>query len=649
MKVSYQGHITPQSPPSSHHPPGKQPGHPPGPPIPDGDNHWSPGHAQDSDNEWSRPKISSLNKEKVVLFPKSFPVQDPELSDFYFNNFNTDSKASTDNIKVIKYDNPRKYSDALDFTDIDDDTFHGHSMKTFNSYKDIDDGKCNELEKDIDIEVQDMRPMDDDLDYILKKFMESESDYYKEIEPYFGNNLHQQLIEGTIDQHWYKLAGTSVWLEQYGVHYMISRIIYSPRGVRNQPSFSLTYVQIYDQDWNEMKDIQMVIPTNDPESIHDQIDINGVFFKKVSYPSFLPIPALHDASKTKGKFYGAEDPRILLIKDEYGFEEPLIVFNSFHRKIIENNEVNENEMSLKFGFYRSMFMCWPWKFQRGKRIIDELPNEQNDKNIYNKVIELRREGTEREKVQKNWTPFIDFEERQTSQHDKYIYFVYRWSNLEVLKCQLTDTIGGASKCNFVYKMIEDLPGSESVGPLRGGTELISINSLLKDSELDSKITLPRNTQIWIGFARAHLKNCGCGKDIYRPNLVVISKDMITGRYKVDIVSSFASLDVPVIGWDLNKPKETCVEGQPSVFIPNGISSWSLKPQDSGFFDYLTLSFSLSDATNDLIQLKNVLSSVLKIFKASKTGYDNRNVDCALQASQDFCKKVGDDFRNQVHS
>lgn len=635
---SYQGHVLPDRPFDSQGGLGQlsPPGHPDTSP---GHSNPPPGHP-DTPNppQEHHPPISQFTEQKVVLFPKSFPVESSQLPDFYFNNFKI--AKTSDNIKFIKYTNPRHYSDALDFTEIDDDSFHGHSIKTFNSYS---EGECLELEKDIDIEVQEMKPMDDDLDLILKKFMESGSDYYKEIEPYFGNNLRQQLIEGTINKHWYKLAGTSVWLEQYGVHYMISRIIYSPREVRNQPTFSLTYAQIFDQNWNELKDIQMIIPTNDPESIHDQIDFDGVFFRTVSYPSFLPIPTLHDASKTKGKYYGAEDPRILLIKDEYGFEEPMIVFNSFHRKIIENNEVNDNEMNLKFGFYRSMFMCWPWKFQRGKRVIDELPNDQNDKNIYNKIIELRREGMEREKVQKNWTPFIDFEERQTFHHDKFIYFIYRWSNLEVLKCQLTDTIGGTSKCNFVYKMIEELPGSESVGPLRGGTELISINSLIKDSQLE--ISLPRNTQLWIGFARAHLKNCGCGKDIYRPNLVAISKDMITGRYKVDIVSSFASLDVPVIGWDLDKPQDTCVDGQPSVFIPNGISSWSLKPQDHGFSDYLTLSFSLSDATNDLIQLKNVLSSMLRIFKASKSGYDNNNVDCALKASEEFCKKIGDDFRN----
>ena len=45
---------------------------------------------------------------------------------------------------------------------------------------------------------------------------------------------------------------------------MISRIAYSPHGVKNQPVVSLTYGQLFDRNWNEVKNINLLVPSNDP-------------------------------------------------------------------------------------------------------------------------------------------------------------------------------------------------------------------------------------------------------------------------------------------------------------------------------------------------------------------------------------------------
>ena len=48
------------------------------------------------------------------------------------------------------------------------------------------------------------------------------------------------------------------------MYFMISRIAYSPHGVKNQPVVSLTYGQLFDRNWNEVKNINLLVPSNDP-------------------------------------------------------------------------------------------------------------------------------------------------------------------------------------------------------------------------------------------------------------------------------------------------------------------------------------------------------------------------------------------------
>ncbi len=55
-----------------------------------------------------------------------------------------------------------------------------------------------------------------------------------------------------------------MWLEHYRVHLMIRRVIYSPVGHRNA---SLTYGQVFDDNWNEMEDAALAIQTPEERSI----------------------------------------------------------------------------------------------------------------------------------------------------------------------------------------------------------------------------------------------------------------------------------------------------------------------------------------------------------------------------------------------
>lgn len=560
---------------------------------------------------------------KVVIFPHSLDQTTIELAELYEKKF-----------KVEPARNFVRYGGKL--TKQMSERFHDHRLNVFNAQKSTK--TCKEIQNDLHIQISNPRRFEDDLESIIQSFILSKSDYFKEILPYFGDKIIEQFQKKTIRNHWFKFAGTSVWLEEYGVHYMISRIIYSSTGKRNHPDVSLTYVQIFDEHWQELKDVELIVPNEDNELLNKTMKIGEDSYVGLKYPSILPIPCFQDPSNVKGKFYGTEDPRMLLIKDEKGNDQPLIVFNAYHRKLVQTVEANSTQEVMKDEFYRSMFMSWPWKFQKGKRNIDYSPGEVSDSNIYNKAVELKREDIGRQPKEKNWTPFVSHKDREIYQHDKFIYFVYKWSNLETLKCDLTNTQGNYSSCTSDYKTKVESK-DQKVGPLRGGTEMVNINLLMqKSGKVHSSL---ENKEAWIGFARAHIKKCGCNTGMYRPNLVVITKDINTGNYSIDLISSYTSLDMEMVGWNLEKPHETC--GGKSVLIPNGISSWTIEDIGNKWNDHMTLSLSLSDATNDLIHIKGLLSSVLPMLGENSVSTDN--IKCAMQNSKDFCSRFANEQKH----
>lgn len=95
-------------------------------------------------------------------------------------------------------------------------------------------------------------------------------------------------------------------------------------------------------------------------------------------------------------------------------------------------------------------------------------------------------------------------------------------NLKILKCSILND--NDDDCEWEFQMDD----YEDAGVLHGGTELININQLLHQydyPELNSiKDLIPNGREYWVGFARASLKNCGCGSRMYRPNLIVLMKD-----------------------------------------------------------------------------------------------------------------------------
>ncbi|KAK6465643.1 hypothetical protein DFJ63DRAFT_27504 [Scheffersomyces coipomensis] len=623
----------------------------------------------------------SITKEFVttsqLIFPNGINLKDPK-------QYILDNPSLFKDSSIVNTDPERgkvKLPQSILVNNIQDvglfpsqSTYKPFNLTLFKSDSDIemDLNKCKDLKVINPIELDNPVHVDLNMRQILHHFLDHlpHNKYYQEVAPFFITELKLQFKHNIIEHYWYRLAGSSVWLEQYGVHLMISRVLYAPRGVRNQPIVSLMYAQIFNENWQELTNTELVIPSDDQK------------FRIMKFPQFLPIPFYHDYDNTIGKYYGPEDPRILLVKNTFGYEEPMIIFNSYHRKLIGFDDDSDEYVLQKPQFYRSMFVCWPWQFQTGKKNMDVMDKDYTNRE-YNRVLELKIKNLPRQRTQKNWTPFKSFQSSKT-QHtfDNYLYFVYRWANFETLKCSLQDGI-----CGFNYRLNKDLHPMARIGPLRGGTQLVNLNELMStQTPFHLNDFLPPDREIWLGFARAHIDRCGCGSNMYRPNLVIVVKDTIKVKqpslfgsnenddaytyedvYRVSHVSSSISFNIPLIGWDLFNPQFQCAGS--SILIPNGISSWSIRTTNEGndhdykswkFDDYLTLSMSISDFTIHTINIKGLLNQVLSLNSLflsqsdqsddsylqipqsvaganSKLGFNNDNILCALQSSADFCQ------------
>ncbi|GEQ70015.1 hypothetical protein JCM33374_g3691 [Metschnikowia sp. JCM 33374] len=181
--------------------------------------------------------------------------------------------------------------------------------------------------------------------------------------------------------------------------------------------------------------------------------------------------------------------------------------------------------------------------------------------------------------------------------------------------------------------------TSKVGPLRGGTPMVNLNTIIREhTQMPLKDLIPQGREIWVGFARAHFVECGCGKDFYRPNLVVIVKDPASNEdakhhdmYRISHISSFTSLDVEAISWDPLRPLDLCVGT--NAIIPNGISEWTAHNFKSTgkawkVDDMLTLSLSVSDCTIDVVHVKGLLNTLMNLpdrlfnLPPSKEGQDS---------------------------
>ncbi|EGW30054.1 uncharacterized protein SPAPADRAFT_63670 [Spathaspora passalidarum NRRL Y-27907] len=511
----------------------------------------------------------------------------------------------TENLKYEQTDFVVQYagdSSGLSTTIVEDE-YKNHTLSIFMSEIQSDDCKAINVKENIGINNYLTLPDNlAEMAQILQDQLDNE-DAFKHIAPFFENKIPNMIAARNVSKHFFKFVGTSVWLKEYGVHLMVSRVLFSRRGIKWDPQISLMYAQVYNEDWQELHNVKLKIPNR-----------NGGGPQTMKFPSFLRVPFNYDSSRTARRWYGPEDGRILLIQNEYGVEEPVLIFNS-HTRMLETTGGETEEV-----FYRSIFMGWVFQEQIGKANVDGEEDIRFDNTRYIKVRQLQIIGEERNQIEKNWTPFVDVSERD--KFDRNLYIVYDWHNLQILKCDLYNlTSDRFSNCERVYNA--GTPHSK-IGVIRGGTELIPLSSVRETGN-----------QLWIGFVRTHINRCGCGSSMYRPHLVILQR--AGHNYRVTHMSSSISFDIPGLG--AGRTAGLCGKRDPNILIANGISNWELDENTGS--DYLTLTLSTGDEYNTLVHIKDLGKMIERL--DLDVAYEEENTSmrgCVVSAAFDFCKAFG---------
>lgn len=522
---------------------------------------------------------------------------------------------------------------------INENLFHKFKFKSFKQYskKDLtyeltfDDKYCDEMVSDRSLYISKDKLLPVDFE-ILQRNIYSNSFYKKLLEQAVAK--HKSKIP--INRQWLRFGGSSVWLNDLRVHYMVSRLIFSPSGVPNKGIFSFLYVQIFDENWNELRqslEVPEIIRIKQEGYTEDGYNDDVLLKTKIStqilqFPMILPIQFEYVLDSP---YWGPEDPRIVKRNNPiFGFEEPVIVFNMKGIKLPN----------------RVMYIYTPYSH-------DIKPLVKKDHSYAN--------------TEKNWTPFfsnqfINADGKGTSK----LNFLYSLKPLEVLTCDIDTAI-----CEFIQKADKD--NINSFGSLRGGTQLESLplHDLLPEK---LRIKFPLNRQVYVGFARTHLNRCGCGESMYRPNLFILIEDFDdkTGRsfYKIGEVSDFLDFNVQLPPWpkpeldDNGKLIETklsvCDDKYRSVLIPNSIAYWDIRTiqhqgvdytrdqfkqlsesveslNDLKYDDYLGVTLSAADSDVRIVHVKGLLNYILN----EATLFDEKDV-----VQYDFLLKMSTDFNER---
>lgn len=545
----------------------------------------------------------------------------------YPKNLQLDQKALLQLLNTTETTNPFvQYignSSSIAFSQLNQ-TLVNHSIQVFDPFSNSDN--CLDLMTETQLTISQNIIIKELFEIMVKRLMHQldTEPAFKELAPFFQNKLSLHLRMRSYHKHFYKFAGTSVWLKDYGVHLMISRVIYSQKGKKGDPQISLLYAQLYDTNWQELTNTDLLVSMQ---------DITGEYkLEKLQFPRFLPMPFYYNPKLTKGRWYGPEDARIMLVKNQLDMEEPVVIYNSYHRQIANHTTTGKTDGSveLNFEFYRSMFVGWPFRYQLGKSNTDGFVDDRFDNVKFTRVAELKIHNQTRASIEKNWTPFVDPSERDPE--DKSLYIVYQWDKLRILKCDISNLVTDDgfihySACRFKQDTKHD--EVEKVGPIRGGTELIP--------------TIINNKQLWVGFLRAHIDKCGCGKAMYRPNMVVLQKtDM--GTFQVAYLSSYISFNIPVPGWKTHEIQ--CGKRDPNVLIPNGISNWEVATIDGIERDVLTMTLSAADEDNILMDIHGLKTVIKNLITNQKHGNEFNSdlvqMKCVVAYSIEFCRAYGEE-------
>lgn len=482
-----------------------------------------------------------------------------------------------------------------------------------------------------------MKILGDDLISLRRTLLKTGSWLVKEIQEEEDKLKDETEI---VETQWFRFGGSSIWLEEEQCYLVFSRIVYSRQMQKNHPHVSLIRGQAFDRNWNELHgkkipyiDVKLPSDLNTEfvklneelrisdckEFINHQVNYDSCNVQQakshlqnlkrkdtISSKYFVTYPIVFDIPfDANGDWKGPEDPHVIL-REMNNSQEPIVLFN----------------MDDPIGGGRRMFSYMPHR---------KLDNIQR----------LSVPGRQLRNSEKNWTPFFHPSDNPRSILSRgFIHFIYSFSPLEIFKCSLNDGV-----CEVVFDGDTlDLSMLNSFGGMRGGTQFVPLPK-----------SFPRlqDKNIWIGFPKLHISNCGCGDIFYRPMLSLLIESR--GVYHQELVVPAIDFNIDVLSWDLQS--DQCK--QTNILSPNSIVHWDIVSQNSRnkeFQDYLTLTVSESDALTKIVTLKGVLNYVLGIYRDKDIESDfiptkeadiviSKTLNCLINEAKQNCKKYGENHRS----
>lgn len=512
-------------------------------------------------------------------------------------------------------------SKRSDFRDIELDNHQGYETEVT-----CDDlAASGYIERSVEVKL-----LEDDLVQCRRDMLRRNNYLHKMMTEEDGDDSEKEIVK----KLWSRFGGSAVWLEKEECYVVYSRLIYSSRNSRGAPRFSLIRGQAFDRDWNELKGKR--IPYNDVEIPLDlsrdlsqldnelgsnmckalnpgteayekcQTDVLNAKLKLeetkeeiisryyVTYPTVFETPF-----RPTGFFKGPEDPKVILKRNKY-VEEPIVVYN------IDDDVVKSRKM---FAFH---------------------PHRKSDP-----YVRLLLENHPMRHSEKNWTPFFQDNIEESRLSRGWIYFVYTFFPLEIMRCSLND-----GSCNMIFQG-ETIGTTKDIdfGGMRGGTQYVKLPGVLP--ELEGK-------HIWLGFPKLHISGCGCGGQFYRPMLSILVES--NGVYYQELMVPAFTFDYDVLSWSL---EGTQCKGT-NIMSPNSIAYWEVVGQNlkTGYYeDYLGLTVSEADYTTRIMELRGVLNYVLKAYREKhiketfevdkeSTLIISQTLKCLTRDSKQICAAYG---------
>ncbi|CDK25903.1 unnamed protein product [Kuraishia capsulata CBS 1993] len=468
------------------------------------------------------------------------------------------------------------YSGDLDITDL--------------AVSDYSTTPCRFIQHKEGLGVADQKILSDDLASVRKLLIATS---YSELVT--QNEPEDVDVSSLVNLRWARFSGASVWLADYNVHLLVSRVMYAKDGVFGTPTASFIRAQVYDRNWNELMNYSLKL-----------VDSKGEVYKQITFPTLFDVGFNPETDRDMA---GAEDPKIALRVNSDGKEEPVIFFNMFNGKIA------------------------------GRRAYHAyLPFSKHDYLVGFSVPDVPQKEAD-----KDWVPFFARDVGDSGEITGFVYFIYQFNPLTVIKCSMD-----YGECHVAFQHDSEKYPSSIDSHITMGSNLILLPQGVPTAEFGAYGAKKRD--VWVGFSNLKLYNCGCGDATFRPSLFVLILDGDNFRIEFGTTSVDFGLTVAPIH---SENVASCQADDKSILTVGSVGSWDVTSYDKEthlYEDYMSIVLTEADRQISVVRLTGVLNYILgsrrlehKSKRVAERLYADEHVQrsirvqqCALYSAKDYC-------------